>query len=519
MPRQAGFEDITLKNFSGLDLRGPSELLSNRSLQVFQNWEIGDIGQIKSRPGFQQKYDGTVFANNARFIGQHSNDTGANQLIVQTISDNYTSKHGAGRLYYTNNGGVSWGSIGSVDYSCGRSVQYTNGLSYIPTAAGLHSWNGSTWTGPIATSKNSSYNLVFAFDRLFTIDNASKNIFYSDANLPATWSGANFDFKTDNKDNIVGILNYRDRLVVFFTNSIRIINIQGPPSSWTQKFFSYYMGVQSQNCYYVYNDLLYFLSSEGFFRTDLSQVEELSKPIAPALQTRWEAPDQPGGTWQRYQDSIGYWRQRFFITVRTSLGSAGSSSPASTYKMFCYNVKNGFWSEVILNISNSDGLGWSPGVSYLPVFVGKKVAGNAQYNKPGLYMFTGDTSGRMYLFDDEDPVYYDGTSSATPYDCILRTRDIDGDVPADWKRCYTYSVRKKESGGQALSFMIILNGSNQGGWFYPTSSTTPKQLKLHGPGFFRTMSLQIKDQYPQNTEIQEMTFKVKKKSGLTDYTT
>jgi hypothetical protein len=524
MPRPAGFNDLEIKNFSGLDLRGPGELLSERSLQTLTNFEIGDLGQIKTRPGFKRIHDGSVIGPSpVRFIGQHSTDT-QNQIMVQSVIDSYGTLHGRGNLYVTNNTGSTWTAMsGGSNLSCGRSSQFGEANSNIPTLTGMYTWNGSALTGPVSGTKLSSYSGLFAQDRYFTIENSTGNIWFSDPGNAASYPGANtIGFTVDNKDNIVGILPYRDRVVIFFQNSIRVLYLNGPPSSWVMKFLPFYLGVMNQDCYYVYNDLIYFLSSEGFFRTDLTQLEELSKPIAPVFQKRWEAYQLESTTYnkKKYGDALGFWRGRFFISIRT-IGKSGTfGGGVPTHRMFMYNVRNGAWAEIVPNISNADSMPFTPFTSFYSNYIGRKsTSGTGPYNKEGLYISLGDSTGRIYFFDDEDPVYYDGISNATNFNSIMKTKEIDGDLPSEYKRSHTVTIRtKKVLATSGTSTKLNVNGTDLSS--LPIQPTTvPKQIKIRGPGYFRTFNLEVSDVSDQYLEIEGITVNLKKKQELPEVST
>jgi len=524
MARPAGFNDVEIKNFSGLDLRGPGELLSERTLQTLTNFEIGDLGQIKTRPGFKRVHDGVQLGNfPVRFIGQHSTDN-LNQIIVQTVTDGYSTLHGRGLLYYTNNSGSTWTNMGaSINLSCGRSSQFGEGNSNIPTLTGLYTWNGSTLTGPVSGTKLSSYTGLLAQDRYFTIENSTGNIWFSDPGNAASYPGSNtIGFTVDNKDNIVGILPYRDRVVIFFQNSIRVLYLNGPPASWVMKFLPFYMGVQNQDCYYVYNDLIYFLSSEGLFRTDLTQLEELSKPIAPVFQRRWEAYQLESSTYHRrkYADALGFWRGRFFLSMRTVGHSSNFGGGIPTHKIYMYNVRNGAWSEIVPNISNSESLPFTPFASFYSNYIGRKTPPAANYNKEGLYISLGEPTGRIYFFDDEDPVYYDGISNATSFTSVLKTKEIDADLPSEYKRSHTVSIRTKKTPVATVGTSTKLNVNGTDLASTPIQpSTIPKQIRIKGPGYFRTFNLELTDPSDQYLEIEGITVNVKRKQELPETAT
>ena len=523
MPRSASFDDVSVKLWSGLDLRGPAENIPDKSLQSLINYEVTDMGTLKTRPGFQQKMIGGGFAGfHLKFLGQYSNDS-QNQIFVQTVTDSFQNHpyHGqGGRVYRSVDSGVTWITTAptSQQWTCGRMGQFSGTNAVIPTITGLCAWDGTTWTSNISSSKLSDYNGFWHQDRWFTIENSSRNIWFSDPGNGLSYPGSNtIGFTLDNKDMIVGLQPYRDRLLIFFTNSIRVLYTNGPPSSWQMKFLPFLLGVRNQDCYYVYNDLVYFLSSEGFYRTDLTQLEELSKPIAPVFQRRWEAPDLSTGAYMKYRDCIGYWRGRFIISMRT-IGKQGGGVP--THRMFMYNIRNGAWSEIVPNISPQagDGVSWSPALSFLPIFIGKKQAANSEYTKEGLYMTTSDDTGRVFIFDDEDPQY---TDAGNPFSSSFKTKDIDMDLPSEYKRSHTVSFRLKNPtlGSSVFSTKYSVNGVDKPVVPFNNTSVVDTQCRIKGPEYFRKFNLEFTDTSSQLTEIGGVTINVKRKQGLSEFQT
>lgn len=523
MPRIAGFSDIELKNFSGLDLRGPPELLADRSLASLINMEVGDLGQLRSRPGFQLRNPGQLFSKPLKFIGHRSTNT-SNSILIQTIEDNYATGHGTGFVYETRDGGASWIQISSpagTQFSCGRGAQYGDANMDIPTLSGKASWNGTTWTlvAPGTNIKASSYDAVYLNDRYWYIEDSTGNVWFSElGNANDLKNGTNtIGFNLDNKDNIVGLCPYRDRMVVFFQNSIRVINAVGPPSSWTVKYIPFGVGVRSQNCWYVVNDLIYFLSSEGFYRTDLTQLEELSKPVQPLFSKRWEAYQESLTGFVKYQDAVGYWRGRFILSMRTYGKSGTSVTP--TYKMLMYNLRNGAWSEIVPNIAAVETMPFCPATSFQPVFIGKRSPGSAQYNKEGLYTIFGDANGRVHLFDDEDPVYYDGASNATNFVCSMRTKDIDGDLPYEIKRSPSIGIRYKKTNTTSITSKLTVNEVAQSPVTISGGPTVSKSTKIKGPGYFRKFNIELTDNSDQYFEIEGISINTKKKQGISEVQT
>jgi hypothetical protein len=181
-----------------------------------------------------------------------------------------------------------------------------------------------------------------------------------------------------------------------------------------------------------------------------------------------------------------------------------------------YNIKTGAWTEIIPNIPNSDGLAFSPFFSMLPVPVGRKGTTSTDYNKEGMYCTSPEPTGRVWIFDDEDPVYYDGPTNATPFTSIFRTKDVDLGLPSEYKRSPSYTIRHKESTVNPLTSKLTVNGNDLPTVNVPNVTTVSKQSRMKGPGYFRKVSVELTDPAAQYTEIEAITLSVKKKTGLTE---
>jgi hypothetical protein len=503
--RPRDFNEVEIKNFKGLDFRGPAELTPQDTFQTLINFEIGLAGELKKRPGFVRQHNGaTLGANPVRILGEYSSTSNnLHQIIAQT-----EVSAGAGKVYASVDSGVTWTQISTpagTNYVCGKGVQY-NQTFYIPTsvAGNLFGWNSGGWQNAGTASAPASVNRgVILQDRLFLLESPTLNIKFSDPGAFNSWPAANsIGYKTEDRDQPVGIIAYRDRLIILRQNSIQVLYLNGPPSSWVLKSLPYNIGVINENCAFVYNDLLYLLCLDGIYRTDLTSLDEISKPLFPSFyQRRKLAFNSPSV----YQDCMGYWNGRIICSARTGTFEA---------RLFVYNIDNQTWSEWLPSIPLLLGTNfpYAPFREFLTVSIGRRAA-SSTYTKEGMYGCYADNGGKIMLFDDQNPIYTDEVSST--YNAIAKSRNFNADLSSDLKRSYDMSIRGHKNVGADVQGMYNVNGIDGTPFTIPID-TVPKQVKFKGPGWFREASIQLSDNTSSYLEIEALTLSLKRKSQMSE---
>lgn len=502
MARPREFNDFEISKFNGLDLRSSTELLPEKTLSKCINFEIGALGELRKRPGILRQSSGTTLTpatGGVKILGDISNST-VHQLLVQTDTGS-----NSGKVYKSEDSGVSWAQISTpaaTAYSCGKCIQYAGNLT-IPSTSGINSWNGAVWTNYPSTPK-SNYRCVVLQDRIFMIENVTRNILFSDPANAASWPAANnIGYSVEDRDLLVGLINYRDRLVTLRQNSINVIYLNGPPSSWTLKQLPFNIGVPNEDCAVVYNDLLYLLSYDGVYRTDLTQMEEISKPIAPLFAKRRYASFY--GVSSKYQDTMAYYNGRLFCSFLTDY--------VSNNKLMIFNIKTNTWTEWLPNITSPGGFTFPPFRDMFSMQIGRRVSA-APYQKEGIYMSTAD-DGRIFLFDDQNLSWYDDQSGSL-YTLTARTKATNVDLPSEWKRCVRFSIRAHRNvTAQNITGLYSINGVDT----TPVNiliGSNPNQTRIKGPGWFRSLAFEISDTSNGYFEVEDFVVSIKRKNDLSE---
>lgn len=507
MARPLQFNDFEINKFTGLDLRGPTESLPEKTLSKCVNFEIGLLGELKKRPGIVRQalnIGGVGATGGVKFIGNMANDV-FHHLIVQTDNVN-----GAGRLYKSLDSGVNWTQLSTpaaTDYNCGKGVQYANATHMI-SMSGLLVWDGSTFTVYAdAQIPRSNYRPAILQERLFVLESSTRNIKFSNVGDFAAWPSTNYiSFPVEAKDRLIGIIPYRDRLVLLRNNSLSVIYLNGPPSSWNVKQLPFNVGVPNEDSAVVYNDLLYLLSYDGVYRTDLTQVEEISKPISPIFARRRKMNFQTSTV---YSDCIAYYNGRIVCSIFTDVG---------LFRMMVFNIDNNTWTEWLpfgLYI-NVDGYPYNPPRDMFSLHTGRRINSGSAYQKEGIYFSFYDNTGQIWLFDDQNPIYAD--TAGFSFTSTARTKATNVDLPHQWKRCARFSVRAHKTSGTNMTGLYNVNGVD-GPTFNVPITSTPVQTRLKGPGWFRELAFEVSDNSSNYLEIQDYVVSIKKKSEISESAT
>lgn len=525
------FQNVEINKFKGFVDKGPLELNKPNELSTCINFIVGNNGELKKRQGIKRVVTGLVASGaplngrdpvkvNGPFYGQN--------LLFINSRDLVANFAHAGRTYSTTDG-VVWNERKvnvPPDTSTGvtfQTIEYI-GFYFLPSRLfGLLSWN--TGTGKfdlIPGSPNTLMDAALNQDRLFIWDSTNEVLKFTDPGNFSVWPLANFIGTSGDKTATQAIVAYRDKIVIFKLDRIWVLSLTGPPASWSLKQLPWSKGCNGYNAVQVIDDLIYFVSRDGVYRTDLVTMQEVSSPIRGVFNHRDNSVQPnlfgavpPEWNWdiQAFADSLVYWNKKIIISLRTEPGNL-TVSLGNIYRMFCYNLDNATWTE------------WFPSVAgvtqqFDPFYSGYNlpapfpIAGGLQ---AGLYLGGLDTIGSLYYYQEANNIYGDGPTNVTPITTFAITSLIDNSAPVDWKRIPFMSMRA--TGLNVANSVLTLIPENDVGLaqvrLLPTITTRP-QIKIKGCGFYRSLKMQFQDTSVNNVGIENIVLHVKSKTDqLTD---
>lgn len=524
------FQNVEIKDFKGFVDKGPFELNKVNELSACINFIVGNNGELKKRQGIKRTVTGLISGGvganardpvkvNGAFYGQSLFFANGRDFVGNI------NPH-VGRTYSTTDG-ITWTNRRvnvPPDTDTGQTfqgIEYLGGW-YVPSATfGLLNFN--TPTGKfdlIANSPNTQMDAALAQDRLFVWDKTADNLKFTDPGNFSSWPAANFIGTSGDKTPTQAIVAYREKIVIFKLDRIWVLSLTGAPASWSLRQLPWSKGCNDYNAVQVIDDLIYFVSRDGVYRTDLTSMQEISSPIRGVFNHRDNAV-QPNVTtvtppeWnldlRYFADSLSYWNKKIIVTLRTEQGSSVGSAMGEIYRILVYNLDNSTWTEWIPSMAGVT-------QSFDPFYSGYNmpkpfsVVGSLQ---AGLYLGGLDTLGNLYYYQEANELYGDGPTNVINVTTFAISSYINNDAPVNWKRVPMVSMRATGiiNPNAALSFIPENDNALTQTRFLPTITNRP-QIKMKGFGFYRNVKLFFQDTSVNNVKIEDIVLHVKSKTEM-----
>ena len=410
--------NLNLTSFEGLDTLHTPAGIKDDSLVNLLNFDLTKQGYLQKRTGLS-KFDP---------------DDGRGLILMgryKTASfDRIITYNGTDRdLDYMPVGGGSLTSINNaMPVGTCHIAQYAD-LLYIQAFSGdPGTYDGTTYTalpGKPAGTKN-----LFHKDREWIIDSVGgprlDQLRYSEI---AGSGGTDFSAANHPAANTIlvgrgdgqhcsNLVVFNDVLYVFKSGSTWVLYTDtNTPEDWTLRQVEPTIGCTSKDGAVVHENLLYFLSINGVFRTDGTTFEEISAPIRDFFANR----SLPTLLYDLiFEEFIAVVGDQLWCIVWDNSGSVGANS-----FVFIYNLKTKGWSQYTFKLwdANAD--------------VRTPVSLNDQ-NPASLYLGTFALSAGTdhgYIFSYGTPnIYQDTSDSARNYESTFRTKMFDFGEPSTWKR-------------------------------------------------------------------------------------
>lgn len=329
--RSLRYTQRQLEFLGGLNTQSPPTEISDNELTVCDNFYFDKSGNLIKRPGLHKYLDIGAVADKHRILGvdlAHGRFLVANSNLPTPI------------LYSVFDGGPTATPVTGYGNERAFWTKYINGTQYIGFSSSTRAMTATLTVGGAIANAPGSTCAAFHKDRLFLASNTVANrLHFSDAVAPGTFQvSSTIDIGVDDVQSITGLVSLGDLLIVFKTNSVWVLYVQGDSAAnWTKRKINSSLGTLSNGstfnpngCYsYITHDNeIYFISTRGLFKTNGQSFINLSEKIWPFNSRDYDNP------------YAGFWRlTRWNNTLIMVLG--GQFLPRICYT---YDLGTGAWS-------------------------------------------------------------------------------------------------------------------------------------------------------------------------------
>lgn len=469
---------VDIEFSGGENISAYNERIADNEASLIYNMDVVD-GVLVKRPGVVTRFPvgGGTFCY---IMGQAKNIGGINWIFGNTAS---------GKIYVTTDGGnTAWvevlNSVGAVSLNVAapKGKQY-GGLFYFGSQnAAAWSVNLATGQATLVAGSPSGYFGDIILDRMFVWNPTTQIVRYSEAGL-GTWPASNsFAVGLDVfGDPIQSMVNYKDRLVIFKKYSIWVLFMNGTPANWQLKRVFQTVGATSIYATKLVDDWIYFIAQHGIYRTNLSELQCLSDPLATFFKTR-----ESHGTTNAPSDSAFNLDaiEVFLNKVYCAVSVGGQVAPLGGTRMFVFHLDSETWTEY--GVNNSFVAGANVNIISMLSVNDSKVhgVGADDYFPRGVYMSNATNSNVLLLTDSNakiDPV--------GEYPCIVTTKAFQfDDVGSHKKIPYAYLDLVL---GANVAIDYNFNGGANTNIPAGIGTLVAQTLKLRGPGYLKRVSLNL----------------------------
>lgn len=361
MPNQQE-QEIVLEDFSGgLNLLEPESKIEDNELIQAQNIEVDLSGLLIGRPGVQWQFDNNSIINLLGFF-----TTSSEQYLVyleQTSSNNdrgiFVFRSPDTQERHVLDGIQDWqvtintestydpfryGQIhqyGDKLYVTGFKEEdlYLSNLIEIDDSGLVLNHTNVGNTGDVGSCAK-----VFK-DRLFmAIEN---RLWFSDPGALMTFDSTNFiDFINEDSTDIVALEVLNDVLFIFKENTIYGLYIEGEPVDWVVRTFETGIGCVGRRAISVVDNIMYFISKRGIFRTDGVNFDNIGTKVFNKLKANNSIVFNISGEDSKdIPSQVIQYDNRIIFVLPESINTA---------RVFVYNFLLEVWTEWVTDNVTSD---------------------------------------------------------------------------------------------------------------------------------------------------------------------
>lgn len=462
---------LTLTKFSGLNTREQPNAIAEHELSSVVNFNLGLSGQLEKRTGVNQVNTSVLSGASAsiQMLGFFITDT-YQQFIARDGTNLYYSTDAK---VWTVMPGGPWNAV-----ECG--VQYTDKFYMVRKIGTVIEWNGVTAAG-ITNSPAGTFCKIFK-DRLFVIHTEgagaiSSRLYFSNAlNLSSTgWPATNYvGINEGDGDRLVALAIVSDYLLVFKAKAIWNLFVQGSDTlSWILRPFRSDTGCVSRHSIVSREGVIFFAGVDGVYTTDGAQVRLISSPVGNYFEL------VTADITTLNQISAFFWKDKYVVTLPAyATQPLWNTWAANSWAQLSDTLWDTSSSNNVYLVYHVKVKGWTRwDFPYSSISPHRFVVVTGIPNLIGVYAGDRSATGRVMKYGDTG---YTDAGNNIPVS--FETKAFDLDKPTQKKRGKWVGIEL--AGAGAVTAKSTVDGNSLVS--VTTTVTTELELRVKGPGYFRT---------------------------------
>jgi hypothetical protein len=460
VPVEFGFD-------GGLNLSPYSERIADNEASEIVNFDIVD-GALVKRPGIIQRGLGDIYAGATGWylIGQGYFANSNNNLLAVGMNN---------KLYHSTGGGLTWTELldGGLSFSVAsnKAIQYGVYLCFGSVITGFFIYNVATQVASVVASSPLGLTGDVVLDYFFVFNPSTQAVRYCEPGDITSWPVANtFSIAEDGPaDYIQGMVAYKDRLVIFRRYSIYVLNLSGTPANWQLRKLYDGVGANGAQSMKVHDDWIYFIGDNGIYRTNLSELQEISGPLKNKMKDR----DSGGATSSSFDpyltyDAVAAYRNKVYCFINFGIEQTGGQ------ELYVFHTDSETWTKYESEVFGSDTIKVT---NPLVLRYVRNASNNDNAYPMGMYLsFLGEP--RTHYIDDHINNQFDEVSDE--YVCRVKTKAYTFEDVGSLKKI-PYSFVDLEVGAD-VALEVKHNEVTVKSLPVGTFDGSRQSLKIPGPG-------------------------------------
>lgn len=174
-------------------------------------------------------------------------------------------------------------------------------------------------------------------DRVFGFNSGESRLWFSDIGNPESWPLANFIDIGNSDEKITGLTSLQDKLIIFKDSSVYFLYVTAATTTWNLRKITDAYGCSSQYTIKHNGGHIYFVGTDGVYRTDGQSFEDISLSIRNIFENRTILE----GNYPNYFfDHAGFWKDNYVVSLKAPFPNENFLAYT---KLYVYNTTYDCW--------------------------------------------------------------------------------------------------------------------------------------------------------------------------------